>query len=497
MRIILIPAMYLLMITLAAAQPGNPAKAKEWLQRSMQAMGSDAWKNIQSFGYSGLGYSLAVEQSERSEGPYLPMPLNRTVLKDLVKKQAHFFENAAFYNTGNRTTYVIDGPYIAFKARDGQLFPWMLENMTADELTLAPEFILQDALQAGDLYYQKDTLLQQVSNVILVFKLNKYPVRLFISKETDFLTAVEITKPYSSGYLNIWGDTKKTILYSFWNLLQKDLHYPLQSDTYVNGWYYTSFLINKWKINAAVGGDSLRIPDSLRTVIPLQGKQILGDYAKGLDDDSKELAPGVWYLPGPCNATVVDQPDGLVVIDAGFSSEYGELLLKKISSLYPGKKIKAIVSTSDAWLHIGGLRPFAAQPGITIYHHQRNASILNKLLTASYITSPDALAKVKKSSYQMKAVDDSVALGTGANKIVLYTFKTESGERMMMVWFPGHQLVYASDLFQPKGADGQYWLPHYSWEVYTAIKKRKIAVTNFYGMHTGLVSFAELEKDYK
>lgn len=487
----------LLIISLANAQQRIKPTAKEWVNRSIEVMGGNAWNDIKSFAYSGSGYQHAVEQSERPHGPYLPMILNRNVLKNLEKRQAQYLENASYYNTGNRTNYVIDGTYSALKMRNGSLFPWIKDNIVHDELTVAPEFILQDALHANDLHYQKDTVLQQVPNVILGFTLGKYPVRLFLSKETDFLTGVEITKPYGSGYLDIWGDSKKTTLYSFWNMLDKNIHYPLQSDTYVNGWYYSSFIISNWKLNAPVGGDSLSIPDSIRTIISALDKTTLSDYEKAMNEQSKELAPGVWYLPGPCNTTVVEQPDGLVVIEAGLNSGYGDLLLAKVAKMFPGKKIKAIASTSDAWLHIGGIRPFAALPGITIYHPERNTSILNRLLSATYTSKPDALAKSGNKNYRMKAVEDSMTVGTGTNKIVFYTFKTETGERMMMAYFPNHSLLYASDLFQPKQSDGKYWQPHYTWEVYTAIQKRNIQVKNFYAMHAGVQSFAELEKDFK
>lgn len=497
-------SLLLLLITFSGIATGQTTKnrstAEEWLEKSIRAMGGNSWRQLKSISYSGIGYVQAIEQSERPEGPYLPMPLNKSVLKDYQKNQALVTESAAFYNTGNRMSYVIDNGYSAIRMRGGRLFPWEQDHIVEDDQNITPEVILYTALKANNLTYTKDTLIQQVANVILGFHLdNKYPTRLFINKETDFLTGVEIIKPYSSGFLNIWGDTKKLTLYSFWNILDKEnkLHYPLQADTYVNGWYLSSFVINKWTLNAPVGGDSLHISDSLKLVLSKQGKEKYAPYEKGLKEGAKEIAPGVWYLPGPCNSTVIEQLDGLVVLDAGSSSHYGSLLLEKINQIFPGKKIKAIASTSDAWLHIGGVRTFAALPNITIYHPKRNTWILNRLLNAQYTTEPDVLAKTKIKSYKMQAIEDTLAIGSGSNKIILYTFKTESGERMMMAYFPNHQLLYASDLFQPKGRDGQYWQPHYSWEVYQAIKKRNISVKNFYGMHTELLPISYLESDFK
>lgn len=478
------------------AQTNASAVGKEWVQRTMAAMGGEHWKNIHTLSFSGIGYFHAIEQSERPEGPYLPLPLTKSWIKDLKSKRGQTNASWQYFDNSSKLSYVVDGEYSAFKARNGKLFPNTQQDIVEDEMSIAPEFVLQQALAATDLRFVKDTLIHKVPNVIISFSLKKYPVRLFINRESDFLTAVEITKPYSNGLINIWGDIRKTSFYSFWNIIDKNVHYPLQSDVYLGDWHYSSYLINKWKVNDELSADSLQIHDSIRTKIKEGPEAMLGGMKSNLNR-SKELAPGIWYLPGPCVATVVEQPDGLVVIDASMSSEYGELLKQKADSLYPGKKIKALITTSDAWLHIGGLRSFAAIPGITIYHAERNSMIVNKLLTARYTTNPDALEKAGKKTYQTKSVSDSLVVGKGTNRIVLYTFKTEGGERMMMAYFPGHELLYASDLYQAKMGNGQYWLPQYSWEVYQAILKRKIAVKNFYGMHTRVFPFSDLEKDFK
>ena len=53
---------------------------------------------------------------------------------------------------------------------------------------------------------------------------------------------------------------KKMVYYSFWDLLTRDVHYPLQTDTYINGYYKETFLINHWELNPRVSVDSLIIP---------------------------------------------------------------------------------------------------------------------------------------------------------------------------------------------------------------------------------------------
>lgn len=461
-------------------------------------MGGDHWKTVSSLQYSGAGHGYAIEQSERPEGPYIPVHIKKSALLNYKDKQALITRNSIFYNQGGTTSFVLNEDAVAMKFRNGTMFPIENGGMMEDELNMTPEFVLFHALASDKLQYIKDTVFQEVPHAIIGFPYrNLYPVRLLINKESQFISGVEVTRPYTGDMLDIWGDIKKLTLYSFWNLLNKELHYPLQSDVYINNWYYTSFLIDKWEVNVPVGRDSLNIPDSVKAKAINNAASQREGYLATLNAHLREVAPGIWILPGPCHATVVEQPDGIILIEPNMSAEYGEILMEKAKALFPNKPIKATVSTSDAWLHFGGLRSLAAIPNITIYHPKRNTAILTKLLKSPHQLKPDALARVKKPSYTMKGVEDSLVVGTGPNRFIFYTFRSESGERMMMTYFPEHQLVYASDLFQAKGRNGTYFQPHYTWEVYTAIKQRNLQVKRLYGMHTGVTDFIKIENDFK
>lgn len=485
-------------ISVSAQLEHSQKKAIEWVNRSISVMGGHHWKELSSLKYSGSGNGYAIEQSERPEGPYIPVQLRKAAVIDYKNKQAQITKSSGFYTQGGTVSYVLNEDATAMKFRNGMYFPVAKGNMIEDDITLSPELVLFEALASKQLQYKKDTLFQEVPHAIIAFLYKEqYPIRLFINQETDFLSGVEVTKPYTGDMLEIWGDLRKLTLYSFWNLLNKDLHYPLQSDVFINNWHYASFLINNWEINVATNRDSLLIPDSIKTKITTLVSSQNESYVQSLNTRSKEVAPGIWILPGPCNATVIEQPDGIILIEPNLSSEYGAILLKKAQALFPNKPIKAVVSTSDAWLHFGGLRTFAAIPKINIYHPKRNGKILSALLKAPYRTVTDNLSGIKQPNYNMIAVEDSLAVGNGANRLIFYTFKTESGERMMMTYFPEHGLVYASDLFQPKGRDGKYFQPHYTWEVIQAFKKRKLNVKKLYGMHTTVTDFSSIENDFK
>jgi len=494
---VLIFLLLLTIVQLSYGQaPSTKIKAKSIVQTSLHTMG-DAWRDVHSVSLEGYGYRNDIDQSERPEGPYIPGRVTRKILKDYASSRFLIDENGEDFIFSGQSAFLINGTDEALKSGK-DLSPTVEAQQFADDLNLSPELVLNRALDAPDLKFVKDTIYQKAKHWIITFSYNHYPVRVFLNQETKLLTVIEITRPYQNAYFNVWGDMKKTRVYSFWMLLGKGLHYPVQQDTWVNGYYEGSFVVNHWKVNPELNADTLAIPDSIkaqsRNLWHSQNASLTTAVAKG----GKELAPGVWLINGPCNNTIINQPDGLVVIEAPFSSEYGEALISKAKTLFPGKKIKALVSTSDAWMHIGGARPFAAIPGIKIYHPYRNRFILDKLFKSSYKTNPDALAKTSKPSYTLHGIADTLSIGSGNNKLVLYAYRTETGDRQMMVYYPHYKMLYTTDHYQPKRRDGTYWNNEIVSEVYHSILDRKLDVKQFYAMHSrGLIPFEDMEKDVK
>jgi len=483
---------FLIIYKLSQAQT-DKAKPQKLIGKAESAMG-EGWKSVKTLSLEGYGYENMIDESERPEGPFIPVRISRSILKDLSKQYFKVNEATTTYIFDQKRTLLYNDDVAALKIAS-RVMPAFQSDELGMDLNLAPEIVLKTASAAPDLKFVKDTSFQKANHSILFFTYHGYPVRVFLNNETDLLTAVEITWPDHDNFGRIWGDTKRTVIYSFWMLLGKGIHYPMQQDAYVNGWYKSSFLFNKWEVNPEVIADSLLITDAVkdqcRGLIQRQDEQLAKGLAKG-----EQVMPGVWLLPGPCNSTIVDQPDDLVVVEGPYSSAYGEAIINKAQELFPGKKIKALITTSDAWLHIGGVRSFAAIPDIRIYFPARNQFILKKLLNAHYITEPDAFAKRKKPSYLLTGISDTMAVGSGNNRLVIYAYRTETGDRQMMVYFPHYKTVYTSDHYQPKGTDGKFWNEEIVYEVYHSIKQRGLDVKQFYAMHSqGLIPFEDMVND--
>jgi hypothetical protein len=91
---------------------------------------------------------------------------------------------------------------------------------------------------------------------------------------------------------------------------------------------------------------------------------------------------------------------------------------------WPGVPVKAVISTSDAWPHLAGLREFAAR-GIPIYVLDLNVAILQRLVAAHRTCFPDALARVPRAAAKWRVVAGKTIIGIGPNR-------GETSERQMI-----------------------------------------------------------------
>ncbi|MFI5152987.1 MAG: hypothetical protein ACHQET_06600, partial [Chitinophagales bacterium] len=368
-----------------------PETAKSILSAAIQTLGGDSLlNNIHSLHYNAYAYRNAIEQSERPDGPFIFVPYKVEMHIDADRKRLVRSAAGHFFIFPDSVFAYSDT--LSYAERNGSEFSLQIQDrMMQDESAFSPLTLFYSALHAEHLRRQPDTILQHNPQQVISFNWHRYPARIFINRYTHFLTAYELIKPYNDDYANIWGDVRKMVYYSLWYLEKGGLHYPRQKDVYLNGWHYYAEIITSLSINKPVVG--MEIPDSIRRTNDQIESDRHSQYEKAISARAREIKKGIWVIGGPCNTTLVEQEKGIVIIEAAVSSEYAGLILNKAKALFPSRNIQAVITTSDAWLHIGGLREFAAHQ-IPIYHLELNRFIINKLLTATYTSKPDAWEKM-------------------------------------------------------------------------------------------------------
>ncbi len=458
--------------------------AADLLHAGLDAMGGEQKiRALSTFHFQASVVRNMLEESERPEGPYILETNQIEEWRDLAhnKWKSVAKLHVVMVPEFSITSVVSEG--VASSASGGQAGPGSSQQLqdAGEALTLSPERVLITALASSDLHRLTDLTLQSVPHHQVEFTWQGSPVRIFLNSDTHLPTAVEWVTAYPSDiFWSVWGDVTTRIYYSLW-WLQNGIHYPLQKDIFRNGLPDRTETISKLDFNLQFAADEFAIAPETRTAFAPRAGKTLDDRAPNTSGAS-ELAPNVLFVRGSWNTTLVRQDDGIVILEAPISSGYSVKVLDFAQTKFPGTPIKAVITTSDSWPHIGGLREFVAR-GIPVYVLDRTVPLIERFLRAPRTKYPDSLVKSSHVA-DLRAVSGKTTIGTGPSRMELYPLHGETSERQMMVYFPEHKLLYGSDPFQQM-EDGKFFYPQTVYELQNAVEREHLSVDRFFMMHIG------------
>lgn len=485
------------LLTPSQAQ-STPATAQDLLREALRQMGGeDKLRALRAVRFQAMGYRNMLEESERPEGPYIAEYHRISESADLEHERWSRETDANIQIGPELKAKVIVSGGVATRLFDGREVPASADQLQQAEerLQLGPERILFTALAAADLHRETDTILQAVPHHVVAFTWKGAPFRVFLNTDTSLPTAVEWKRGYPySFFWSVWGDVTTRVYYSLWWLCPGGIHYPLQWDTFRNNLPDTVLSISaaSLTLNPQLEDATFAISADASAGFAKRGNKTIDERPLGLSNQlPQELAKDVIFIPGAWNTTLVRQTDGIVVLEAPISSGYSAQVITEAGKRWPGVPIKAVITTSDAWPHIGGVREYVAR-GIPVYALDHNLAILQRLLAAPRTSFPDLLAKSPRPS-EFRAVSGKTIVGEGPNRLELYPLRSETCERQMIVYFPEHRLLYGSDAFQKDGS-GAYFYPQTVWEVRHTVEQENLSVQKFFMMHMDLTDWSDLDK---
>jgi hypothetical protein len=490
----MVAALVCLLAGFAAGSPHAPSEtARAVVNRAIDALGgAAALKNITSLEIESIGHTYFIEQSERPEGPFIVSYVSTSETRDVAggraraEEQQRFVLSADWSGGGSATIVDADAAAIARGDRYLPAGRQVFED-GRERIELAPERLLFTALAAPDLAVAPRATLHGIPQDVVTFTWRGRRARLLIDAHDDVPSALEWLSQDTFG---IWGVVRTTTYYSLWTLVTGGVRYPLQTDREWNGVTQSSATITKIAVNPAVDAAAFRIPDEVKTAFAALPR-VAGVPALKFDaGKATELAPGVVQFSGNWNVAFVRQPDGIVIIEAPIGSSYSAAVIAEAETRYPGARVKAVITTSDAWPHLGGVREYVAR-GIPVYACDLNRPILERLLNADFSAEPDALARTPRAA-KFTWVSEKTGVGSGDTRIEIYPAHGENGERMLFVYVPAHKLLYSSDDIQ-KDRTGAFFMPEYLWEVRDAVRRRHLDVDRIFGMHIGPIPWADIE----
>jgi hypothetical protein len=130
-----------------------------------------------------------------------------------------------------------------------------------------------------------------------------------------------------------------------------------------NGLRDQMVVVKKLQLNAVIREEDFSVPEDVRAQYnPLAKTTSPEDIPRGITaDPAIEMGPGIIGIPGAWNVTLVRQEDEIVLIEAPISSGYSAKVIAEGHRRFPDENIKAVITTSDSWPHLAGIRQYVAE----------------------------------------------------------------------------------------------------------------------------------------
>jgi hypothetical protein len=485
--------------TVQAADQRNPGcegvDARQCLDRAMTAMGGqERLSALKTVRLDVIGHTALMEQSYR-QAPFITSYERDQTLIDhagqrLLTKQHSVWPESDLKGADSDATLIVTPAGGVYRS-GGKDSPCGSSDLDASSqaLALGPESVLLTAEKAADLRYLPVETVRMTPHTVLGFTWNEIPVRVLLNQFNHLPDAVE-TRQQFRDFWYFWGDVEQRVYFDNWRFVD-GVEYPSNQVIERNGTVWSSMQALDIQFNAALSGDFAENEFLIDAKAAKASTQSNGWKRSFRNDKDTQLAPGIDLYPGSWNTTIVKQSDGIVVLETPISGTYTEGLLAEARKRYPGTAIKAVLTTSDSWPHVGGIREDVAE-GLPVYVLDLNQPLLERMLKAKHTIDPDALEKTNKAP-QWRVVAGKTEIGSGENRMVLYPLRGASTERQYMVYFPERKLLYASDTLV-LNPDHTLYDPELMREVEQAVEREHLVVDTVYAMHESPTPWKDMVK---
>jgi hypothetical protein len=474
----------------AIQTPGCEASTpKECIEQALTAMGGEEkLQSIHSIQFETVSHIALTEQSYRQD-PFITAYTRSKSTIDFSDNRIRTEERLTWpesdpHQSEIDTTLIATpsgGVYHSEKG-DAPCSPADLDN-TRSRLELGPLRLLLTALQADDLHYEKAETIRSTEHAVLAFTWNKLLVRILLNRYNHLPDAIETTfQPQDFWFY--WGDVKQRVYWDNWQYAQ-GIVYPTNEITERNGVLWQSAQALDIQFNVPVDDKNFAMDEKAAR----QSGQQKSWERPFKNDKTIKLAEGIDLYRGSWNTTIVRQPDGVVILETPISGTFTQGIFEEAQKKYPGAKIQAVLSSSDSWPHVGGVR-FDVSQGMPVYILDLNQPLLDRMIAAPHHIHPDALETSPRKP-DWKIVSGKVELGSGPNRMELYPLRGASTERQYMVYFPEHRLLYASDTLVVN-PDKTLYDPQLMHEVRQAVEREHLKVDTVYAMHEGPMRWADV-----
>lgn len=462
--------------------------ARACIGRAIETMGGvDRLAGIRTARYDIIGHRQEPEQSYRQE-PFLAEYDREVRIVDYAHGAVDRTREATLPATApdmnvfkSHVVAVSTGAVVKTTNGDKPAGKRDLEQ-ARDILNDEPIVLLQAAAGARDLHYAPPEWLRATPHTVVAFTDRGRTIRLVLNAASHLPDAIEQTRTFED-FWAVWGDVRQRIYLDGWQDIGGVL-FPASRVDQRNGMDFANEQYLAVQFNPVIPAETFRADAAAAS-----RSRASPGWDRAFPSHAELIAPGIWLFEGAWNVSVIEQEDGLILLEAPISAYYTAQALDAAARLVPGKTVKAVISTTDSWPHIAGMREVVAR-GLPGYRLDLNRPLLERLMAAPHTLRPDDLAHHPHMPHWHE-VERTVTIPSHRNPIELIPLRGPSTERQYMVYFPATRLIYASDTLA-LNPDNSLYDPELMREVAAAVKREKIAPQTVYAMHQGPIPWSRV-----
>jgi glyoxylase-like metal-dependent hydrolase (beta-lactamase superfamily II) len=460
----------------SASDTGAP---KSTLDQTVQAMGgAEALQAVANEVVEAFGSRQSPEQGSSISTPRHLSNFRYIRTGELDGSKLHIeHDHVTTYLTPERYqfTEVVNGASGFVNGKDTVFTPaqtsGMFTSRAAAELEhtrlTSPLRVLRKALANPSIVQEEQDLeMDQHRFKVLVFREEGEPeLRLLIDPETFLPAAARVLEdqpPLGDTVVEAWFSDYRDV---------GGVKYPYHLRITLDGVEAHAEDRESIRVNVSVPAQAYDVPASFQPptqpVVPaladfgkrstqlLQGLKYLTQTffyfdQSGLPITLNELAPGVVHVVGPSHhSLLVEMKDYLVLVDAPlFYAERSEATLAAIKAKYPGKPIRYVIASHFHSDHVGGIRHFVADGGVTVLAGEPSVPFYQRAFSHPHTLVPDRLAR-NPVPVTVEGVKTLKVLDDGVHSVEAHHIQSIHSNDMIIVYLPKEKILFVADLFNP------------------------------------------------
>ena len=295
----------------------------------------------------------------------------------------------------------------------------------------------------------------------LTFSINDkvYPITFFVNKESGLIDKISTME-----WDVVYGDIEIEVRFNDWDLSQ-DIPFPMTVRMSQGGAPRWEIRRDSVQINPSFSGDHFDRPGDLKYVhnesFARRGWEVSqtmrmftlsGAYRPKLKWD--KLSDGIHYLSAlPLDGIytlVIEQQNGVVVVEPGMNDLKGEEVAKWINANIPNKPITHIIPTHHHNDHGAGIRPYIAEGADLVVHESAidfYRAQINRPKSSVVIDALDRLQPREAESIIGVSSSKPYLIDDPERPVTVYPVMNGHVEDMTVSLVGNVNMLYAGDLY--------------------------------------------------